>query len=162
MSRRRGGAIRGLLLGLLLAPAACGPAPDPLAAPEIHYGEDACDACQMIISEPRFAAASIVDAGAGPEPRRFDDIGDLVDYHGQRPELKVLAWHVHDYDSEAWIDARTARFVRAKGIRSPMGHGLAAFADAARAEAFAAEMDGELLGFDDLLPAAGAAATPGG
>jgi copper chaperone NosL len=139
-----------LLISALSGLAACGPAPDPLAAPEIHYGEDICDACGMIISDPRFAAATLVESEAGPAPLRFDDIGDLIEYHAARPEEGVLAWYVHDYDSQEWLDARQAYFVRAADLPSPMGHGIAAFADPTRAEAFALEMRGDRLQFEDL------------
>lgn len=146
---------RAILLALLLAVVwaltGCGSEADPLAPPEIRYGEDICDACQMIISDPRFAAATLVEVDGATEPRRFDDIGDLLAYHREDPELVVRAWYVHDYDSEAWLDARRAHFVRAEGIRSPMGFGLAAFAEPERAEAFATEMEGEVLDFETLL-----------
>jgi len=148
----------GLVGGLFLA--TCGPALDPLAPPEIHYGEDVCDACQMIISDPRFAAATIVEIAGGSEPRIFDDIGDLVDSHAEDLETVVLAWYVHDYDSESWIDAREAHYVRAEAIRSPMAYGLAAFADPDRAEIFAVESQGETLDFETLLGRPVSALTP--
>ena len=46
--------------------------------PEIHYGEDVCDACGMLISEAKFAAASVDQDGTA---HKFDDIGDLLDYY---------------------------------------------------------------------------------
>ncbi len=141
----------GLLFVLTGTLTGCGPDTDPLAPPEIRYGEDVCDACQMIISDPRFAAATVVEVDGASQARRFDDIGDLLEYHREDPDLVVLAWYVHDYDSEAWLDARRAHYVRAEGIRSPMGFGLAAFAEPERAEAFAAEMAGEVLDFETLL-----------
>ncbi len=130
--------------------AACGPAPDPLAPPEIVYGEDVCDACGMIISEERFAAATIIQGDDGPAPRRFDDIGDMIEHHQRNPDLEILRWYAHDYDSLEWLDATTATYVRSARLSTPMGHGLAAFRDPARAEAFAGEMAGEVLSFDAL------------
>ena len=60
-----------LIVSLLLG---CVSNLDPSEPPEVHYGEDVCDACNMIISEPRFAAAYYTEDGA---VRRFDDIGDM-------------------------------------------------------------------------------------
>jgi nitrous oxide reductase accessory protein NosL len=145
------GALAALLLLLPLGLAACGPAPDPMAPPEIVYGEDVCDACGMIISEERFAAAAIVSGADGPTARKFDDIGDMLDYHARNPEVEILRWYVHDHDSLKWLDAMTASFVRSQQLGTPMGSGIAAFADAAAAEAKAQELGTEVLGFDALL-----------
>lgn len=145
--------------------AACGPEADTLAPPTIHYGEDVCDACMMIISEERHAAATIVDVDGANEPRKFDDIGDLLDYHGRRPEMEVLAWYVHDYETVEWLDALSATYVVSEDLVTPMGHGIVAFADPARAESFAAEHAGEILDFDALwaigMESAGADHGPG-
>lgn len=141
-------------LGLALAGGACGKPADPLAPPAIVYGEDVCDECGMILSDERFAAATVVDGAAGPEPRRFDDIGDMFSYHRGHGDLVVRRWYVHDLDSLAWLDAETAHFVRGEGIRSPMGSGLAAFATAERAAAYAAEVGGAVVPFDELRGAA--------
>ena len=135
---------------LALALAGCGEPADPLAPPDIVYGEDVCDACGMILSDERFAAATIVDGDDGPEPRRFDDIGDMFSYHRGHGDLVVHRWYVHDLDSQSWLDATTAHFVRGEGIRSPMGSGLAAFATAERAAAYAAEVGATVVSFDDL------------
>lgn len=132
------------------ATTACGPPADPLAPPAIVYGEDVCDQCGMILSEERFAAATIVEVDGRIEPRLFDDIGDMFAYHAAHADLAVQRWYVHDHDSVAWLDATTAHYVRAAGIRSPMGSGLAAFGDGGRAAAFAGEVGGEALTFDDL------------
>lgn len=160
---------RRLLLSLVLATvlpiagAACGAPEDPLAPPDIVYGEDACAECGMILSEPRYAAASLVDEQGRVTPRVFDDIGDMMRYHAARPELKVRRWYVHDMATEAWLDAETAVFVRAPDLRTPMASQLAAFADAAGAEAFAADHAGaRVLRFADLASAGPATPLPGG
>lgn len=138
---------------LALATTACGPPADPLAPPEVVYGEDVCDHCGMILSEERFAAATIVEIDGRSEPRLFDDIGDMFAYHAANGDLVVQRWYVHDHDSVAWIDGATAHYVRAEGIRTPMGSGLAAFGDAERAAAFATEVGGEALMFEALVGA---------
>jgi copper chaperone NosL len=138
------------LVALGFSLAACAAEGDPLAPPEMHYGEDVCDACQMIISEERHAAATIVEVDGASEPRRFDDIGDLLDYHEGQPELPVLSWYVHDYETLEWLDALTASYVVSDDLATPMGHGIVAFGDRLRAEAFALEHAGEVKDFDAL------------
>jgi len=143
-----------LALATALSAVACGPQRDPLEPPEISYGEDICDACGMIISEPRFAAATIVRSGPSdePEPRMFDDIGDMLRYHDEDARLEVLRWYVHDFDSTDWLPAEGAAFVLAppSELVTPMSSGIAAFADRARAEELAAEVDGAVLEFEAL------------
>jgi copper chaperone NosL len=142
------GAVLAIVLG------GCGAKEPPLAPPEIVYGEDVCDQCGMIISEERFAAATLVEADGTVEPRRFDDIGELMDYAGAHPELTVVRWYVHDYDTLEWLEGPAATYVRAADLRTPMGYGLAAFGDPARAAQFSAERSGEILSMGQLLDAA--------
>lgn len=140
--------IRYLLLGVLLALllAACQGGDGALGPPEIRYGEDVCDQCNMIISEPRFAAALATEAG---EFRRFDDIGEMFLYaHGG--EEAVRAFWVHDFHAEEWIEADSAMFVHDSALMTPMGWGVAAFADAAEAQAYQAESGGALLSYAEL------------
>jgi len=151
--------VHSLALTASLVVVGCAPeAGDPLAPPEIHYGEDLCDQCGMAIDDPRYAAATLVDEAGQASPRRFDDIGDMVAYHAERPGLDVLRWYVHDFDTGEWLDATTAAFVRgpASAIPSPMGFGVIAFGDAAAARAEAEARGGEALGFDALRAAIGA------
>ena len=136
--------------------AGCGPAPDPLAPPEIRYGEDVCVECNMIISEPRFAAGLVVGAAEGSQGLAFDDIGDMLAYTRKHSDQEVLRRYVHDYETEAWLPAEGATFVRSDEILTPMGHGLAAFADSARAAAVAAENGGQVLTYAELARAEGA------
>jgi copper chaperone NosL len=134
-----------LLAAALLA--ACARAPAQPQPPEILYGQDLCEACGMIISEAQFAAASLT---AGGQAHKFDDIGDMLAYHEQHPEEEVRAWFVHDYHTQAWLRGETAFYVRSPAIDSPMGHGLAAFAEKANAAAFAGERAAEVLTFAAL------------
>jgi len=139
-----------LLLGLTLA---CGSGAPQDRPPDIRYGKDICDECRMIINEPRFSAGYITAKGA---VRRFDDIGDLLAYHAKHGE-EVSAFWVHDYETEEWIRAESSVFVVADPARlpTPMGHGVVAFADRKRAEAFARQVGGEVLTWQDLLARAG-------
>ncbi|MEZ4676418.1 MAG: hypothetical protein R2932_19510 [Caldilineaceae bacterium] len=84
-----------LIVGILLIVlVACGGATvTPDMPPEILYGEDVCDQCNMIISDERFAAGLVVELEPGEfEHRIFDDIGDLLAYekaHGENSPLPL-------------------------------------------------------------------------
>lgn len=147
--RREWGRPFALALVVLLAAllVSCQPRPSLDAPPEIRYGEDVCDLCHMIINEARFAAACVTRQG---EARRFDDIGDLVAYHTAHAEEAAAFW-VHDYDTEEWLRAEQATFVVSDAFHTPMGHGIVAVADAARAQELAASVGGRVVAFSDLL-----------
>lgn len=136
----------GLLVGLVTIVAACGGS-EASGPPEISYGRDVCDECHMIISEARFAASYRLDG----ETRKFDDIGDMVVYGLRNEELDDASAWVHDYDTEEWVEAVRATFVRARGLETPMAWGVVAYAEEADAEAFAADVGGEVMGWSELV-----------
>lgn len=127
--------------------AACAGKPGEPQPPEIQYGQDMCDACGMLISEPRFAAATLLTSG---EALKFDDIGEMLVYHMDHPEEQVQAWFVHDYGSESWIRGESAFFVKSDAVKSPMGSGIAAFEEKSDAEAFAAQVQGMVYSLDEI------------
>jgi copper chaperone NosL len=127
--------------------AACAPANAEPTPPEIVYGQDVCDTCGMIISDPKFASALVLEDGSA---LKFDDLGDMFVHHMDHPNLKVRAWFVHDYASEQWIRGETAVYVAGESIRAPMNGGLIAFAERASAEQFAGNLpEAQILTFDE-------------
>lgn len=98
-------------------------------APEILYGEDICDHCRMVISEPRHAAGARLDEQA----LRFDDPGCLREFLEARGPAPAAAW-VHD-ENEAWLAVTDAWFVEDPEGGTPMASGILAFADPAAAAA---------------------------
>lgn len=140
-----------LLIGLpALILTACGGQTSLDEPPEILYGQDVCDECNMIINEPKHAAAYVTAAG---EARRFDDIGDML-VHDRRLNEDVHRYWVHDFNTEEWLNAETAVFVVNSGRATPMGWGILAFADEAAAEAFIAANAGTTATWADLLSGA--------
>ena len=135
------------LCSLLITLAACSSSSGEAQPPEIHYGEDVCDACGMLISDAKFAAASVDQDGTA---HKFDDIGDLVAYYTQHADANVKAYFVHDYPSEKWLRAENAYFVQSPQIQTPMAHGIAAYADRAAAEAAAQKYGVKVMAFDEL------------
>ncbi|OUC08222.1 hypothetical protein RY27_10265, partial [Litorilinea aerophila] len=66
------------------------------APPEIRYGEDICQECKMIISDPRFAAGYAYEPVPGRyQSLSFDDIGDMLAYAARHPAHVIVDWHVH-------------------------------------------------------------------
>lgn len=120
-----------------------------LAPPEVHWGQDVCAVCTMIVSEERPSAAAAVDVGNGRiETRVYDDIGCLLRDRGV--ETFAARW-VHDQEDGNWIPADTACFVLSSRLRTPMGSGVAAFASRERARSFAAGEDAPIADWSGLL-----------
>lgn len=137
-----------LILGLALGLTACGGAANAEPAPPtIHYGEDVCVFCGMIISEERHAAAFVTEDG---HSHIFDDIGDMIQARLESEE-EVVALFVHDYNDKAWIRAETAHYVLSDQVTTPMASGLVALASSQQAETLAVELPGQVLTFDGLL-----------
>jgi copper chaperone NosL len=138
-----------ILVVLLLA--GCAPGVAEISPPEIHYGEDVCAACNMIISEPRFAAAYAYEIAPGRyQQLAFDDIGDMLLHAAEHPEHKIVGTYVHDYETEEWLDAAAAYFIASDAIVTPMGYGIAAFATEAAAQAQAQTSHGDFLTWSAL------------
>ncbi len=135
MSGRRG--FLRLSGGLLLAPlAACGRKDGwPEGMAEIKWDRDTCVRCNMVISDPRFAAE--LRGGGKNTAFRFDDIGCLVfwlrDKAAQYPWMAEPATRMWVADSAdmsgaSWLDPRAAHYLG--GRLSPMGYNFAAVRDA--------------------------------
>jgi copper chaperone NosL len=134
-----------LSFALLLSACASSAAAEP-APPTIHYGEDVCEFCGMIISDERYAAGYITADG---QQHIFDDIGDMFQAQPANNQ-EVIAFFAHNYENNQWIRAEKATFVQSKGLRTPMASGLAAFESAEKAQAFAAEVQGEVMTFSEV------------
>lgn len=137
-----------LLLTASLLIAACNSnASTEPAPPTIHYGEDLCEFCNMIISEERFAAGYLTQDG---EERIFDDIGGMFQYHRQMQE-DVRAFFVHDYEDRSWIRAEKAYYVLSEELPTPMLFGIVACSESEKAELIASKSGGEVLTFDEAM-----------
>lgn len=115
--------------------------------PQIHYSEDVCEFCGMIVSEERFAGGYITPDG---QEHIFDDIGDMVQAHLQN-DGNIAATFVHDYNEHAWIKAETAYYVQNKDFPTPMLSGITAFSQQEQAAAFANEQGGIIFNFEEML-----------
>jgi copper chaperone NosL len=116
--------------------------------PEVNYGRDICSACGMIITEPRFATAYRPAEGT---EKVFDDLGDMIIYGREHGELETAAMWVHDFETEAWVEAQAAFYVATASTATPMGHGILAFSESDRAERAAVELDGEVITWEVVV-----------
>ena len=102
---------------------------------------DICAFCKMAISEKRYAAEILDPDG---QPVTFDEIGCMISFMKKRPEQQVAASFVTDYQTGQWIAVEKAFFVRSSNYATPMGSGIVAFSDGAKAGEQAAANKGEL------------------
>jgi copper chaperone NosL len=131
---------------VLAAACARGPSDGP---PTVHFGQDVCETCTMIVSEQRFASAVVAGDGRR-DALVFDDVGCLFAWEESHPETPVRARWVHDHDGPDWVRAESAWYLRSPEVRSPMGSGVAAFAGEAAARVLGRERGGDVLGWESL------------
>ncbi len=124
----------------------CG-ADDPNAPPTIRLGDSVCDQCGMIISDARFATATIVEGDRGPEAALFDDFNCQIGYETRFLDNTIHARWSRDHGTEAWLDTTQAWFIRSPALRTPMASNMAAFANKADAAKAAEEFDGVVIDF---------------
>jgi nitrous oxide reductase accessory protein NosL len=123
--------LRSLMLTLFLLLTACGQ--DQSTGPaEVKWDRDACDRCQMMLSERNFAAQiRVFPAGKRSKVYKFDDMGCAVLWLNDqnkkqqtfKSDEKTEIW-VTDFNTKTWINAQSAWFT--KGDITPMGYGLSA------------------------------------
>lgn len=126
--------------------ASCGQ-DDAQGPPTVRLGDSLCAQCNMIISNERWATATIIDGPRGGEPRLFDDFNCQVNFEAARPDLVVLARWSHDYRGSGWLRTEEARFLMSPALRTPMGSQVAAFASPAEAQVARSDLTGDLMDF---------------
>lgn len=105
----------------------CNRRTEAVAPPDVRYGQVDCAECGMTVSDERYAAALLTRGADGEQVARvFDDIGCMIEFEREHPEVKVLAPYVKDFESHQWLRADRAAYVQGEQIRSPMGFGLLA------------------------------------
>lgn len=139
-----------LALLLLAGLAACGDKTDT-GPRTVHYGEEVCERCKMIISDKRFAAQYITEKG---ESKKFDDIGCMIDDLKEAGERggSLLAVYIADFGTGEWLDAGKAFYLENGEFKSPMGYNIAAFGSGEAMNASPFNKNGKALGgFGELI-----------
>jgi copper chaperone NosL len=103
-----------------------------------------CHVCGMKVDPASPFSAQIVRDG---EMLTFCDIGDMLHYYNKQKE-KPVELYVRDSGSGEWTDALKATYVKSKEFETPMGWGIAAFADSEEAA-----RSGEPMTFEEALNA---------
>ena len=76
----------------------------------------------------------------------------MIRYDQDMAEDVAVYW-VHDYETEEWLKADAAFFVKDTNLQTPMGFGIIAFDSQERAESWAAEQGGMVMTFSELMSA---------
>lgn len=129
--------------------------------PALRPGEDVCAQCNMIISDVRWATATIAAGPRGPETRLFDDFNCQVNYEVRNDGLDIVARWSHDHATSQWLRTREAVFLMSPSLRTPMGSGTAAFDSTEAASAAARAAPGDVVGFEIAWQRLGHAGAPG-
>ena len=129
---------------LLVACGVAGPVP-------LEWGVAGCTHCHMTLADRRFGAEVITTHGRALP---FDDAGCAADHlvSGATPPTEVSSVWVVDYSRpDTLLAASAAVFVRSEKFPTPMGSGVVALPDSARARALAAESGGVVLTWPEVL-----------
>lgn len=118
------------------------------APPTIRLGYDVCAQCNMIISDQRWATATIVGGPRGPEPVLFDDFNCQVNFEIGPPEQDILDRWSHDHATGEWIRTKDAHFLITPGMWTPMASSVAAFTLESDARATRETHGGDIVPFD--------------
>ena len=116
----------------------------------IHFGEDACERCHMLITDPRFVGQLVTRSGA---VHNFDDVGCLAAFvaSGAVPSDQVKDVLVHSYvTSDSMLDAAGALYLRSNELRTPMASHLAAVRPGREADSVRSVMGGTLLSWREV------------
>jgi copper chaperone NosL len=137
----------GMLLVLLLA--AC----DGIAPRPIHFGSEECAHCRMMISDERFAAQLLTTRGLAHSFDAIECLAGFVERGGVAADEVHSIWALDSRQPDSWVAIDDAVFLRSDAVRSPMGAGLIAFADAGAARRAQDELGGEVLRWREVLQA---------
>lgn len=127
------------VIGLLLLVTACSQEPA-----EIHYGNDECAHCKMMITDAQFASQIVTDKG---KVHKFDAIECMAIYYQMnQDELDGAKLYVSNYAKPGnWLNAKKTQFVKSEVVNSPMGESLIAFPSRKEAEKHISDRPGKLL-----------------
>jgi copper chaperone NosL len=121
----------------------CQDAPAPIA-----WNKDACNNCNMSITDPRFGAVSLSQKS---RTYKFDDLSCMMQFQNEHPEIVFKGFYLHDFKQKGKLmSADTAHFVSHESIRSPMKGHTAAFGSKNDAASFAQPLSAPLLKWKDV------------
>jgi copper chaperone NosL len=105
-----------------------------------------CSSCRMAISQNQFAA-QLFDGEENVY--KFDDVACMLRFVRQG-RVTPVAVFVADYNTRQWIQGNSAMFVKTDQVETPMGGGLLALSDSARAVEAARQFRTRVLRASDI------------
>lgn len=118
--------------------------------PMVHYGQDICHQCGMIISDSRFTAACLITEDGQRIAVAFDDVGCLIHALSEDASIRSSECWIKDYDSQQWLNTELASFVQSGQIQTPMASGVLAVSNPQRATEIAQQYAGQAISFATL------------
>jgi len=118
--------------------------------PDIRLDDSMCEECNMIISDERFATATIYEGPRGAEAMLFDDFNCQAIYEASHSDMPITARWSHDYESSEWLTTEAAHFLFSPRLTTPMASQVAAFSERDAAARSLSELGGEVLAFEDV------------
>ena len=138
--------MRIILISTLIAVATlitgCEPKPHP-----IELGNDQCEYCRMMITEPEFASQALNHRGRS---FKFDSVECMAafDLQTEDPDEIHSLWVPDFHNSDNWLQSTDAIYLKSESLRSPMGIGLSAYASESEAREMQAGYGGEIISYD--------------
>lgn len=119
-----------------------------IGPPSVQLGDSVCDQCNMIITDERWATATVVDGPRGSLPLLFDDFNCQVQYEFLNQDLAVLSRWSHSYATNQWLRTEKMSFLVSNDLRTPMGSSMAAFGSEQETESAQSTHPGEVMNFE--------------
>lgn len=137
-----------LLLPALLVLAGCDTAPQP-----IDYGKDECAECKMTLVDRHYGTQWISGKG---KVFKFDDVNCMIEFAAREPSQSDGGARLFIVDFQRpnqFLPVGDAVFLKHKGLRSPMGSHIAAFASEQDLQGVLRQLGGEgtILRWDEVL-----------
>ncbi len=140
-----------ILCFMLLPLASCERSPTEITAPRVHFGQDVCAKCAMIISDERFAGAIGMRKQGRIVYLLFDDVGEMLEF--DPGDCEEIRWFATDAVTREWLDAETAVFLHSDKLVTPMGTGIGAYSTREAATRAQQDRGGTIRVFTDLRAA---------
>ncbi|MEX0685547.1 MAG: nitrous oxide reductase accessory protein NosL [Balneolales bacterium] len=116
---------------------------------DIFYGEEECTHCNMIISEPKFSSQLLTNKG---KYYNFDSIECLAGFITSKslPTEDIHSAWVISFNSENWVLAQDAHYLKSGNLQSPMSLNLSAYSNLEVAKEYQRNYTGEILSWNDI------------
>lgn len=116
----------------------------------IHFGEDGCSFCRMIISDQRFGCELLTTKG---KSYKFDSIECMTAYtiKGKKGADDIYSiWTIDFNNPETFIDATQSWYLQSEKLKSPMGANLSSFQNHGEISTIQNKYNGSIMRWEDV------------